>query len=352
MKTFLKIFIVILCCFYFSKSKAQQLSKEDIQIVKDIQQAVSELNMKTDGGFKDLLIYGVVAKDTDVFLYNAVPTELLHASKYSMLDYFIQKKNVYVCTYSNVHEVMLVHKALEDLSYKLGSDWELYQLKSNQNDYSTNSLYFKGKEFAHYKKPNDNSTLVISFTASYNDEMESNVEQTNSETFTENLSKELDKIDLEMLSPDSAKVAKLQNEFYTLITKAKRGFKNIILGETKRDKVYTHYKVVPQNKMQAQFYELVDSVSGNGGYFICGYTNPNDVIIAKYAIAGLKNKKDIVWTFEAAKTFSENLVRQNIFANSKFVGYTYYVKANHTYYIAIKNFMRYTKGLPVQKFKK
>lgn len=179
-------------CWCYCNTDAQQLSETDLQIVNDIKQGIADINVKTDGGFKDLLIYGVVAKDTDVILYNAVPTELLHAAKYSVLNYFLKKQNIYVCAYENKHDVMLAEKALEEMSYKLGSDWKLMAVKSDQINYTKNYLYYKEKWLAYYEKPNDGTSMNISFMAQYSDDGDSAATtNTNNTTnsFAENLSK-------------------------------------------------------------------------------------------------------------------------------------------------------------------
>ncbi len=169
MKISIKISLAfILCCVCF-KTGAQQLSKTDLQIVKDVQKGIATINAKSDGGFKDLIINGVVAKDTDVILYDALPTELLHAGKYSILNYFNQKKNIYTCTYYNSHDVMLAEKAMEEMSYRLGSNWKLMAITSDQKDYTTNYLYYDKRWVAYCEKPKDGKTMVISFMAQYTD---------------------------------------------------------------------------------------------------------------------------------------------------------------------------------------
>ena len=350
MKITIKIFVTLLLCCNCNIGIAQQLSQADAEIVKEIQKGIESIKEKAEFGFNDFIIYGYLAKDTGLYLYNAQPTALLHANEYSIIDYFDKKKFEYLCGYKNSHSTMLVEKAIENLSYKLGSEWQFYKIKNVEKGYSTNTLYFKQKEIAHYEKSEKDTTMVLLFTAEYNENSYTEINRENEpDTFANYVNKQLDEIDFEILTPGTAKALELQNEFYTLLTKAKTGFKKLVLGETERNKVYVHYKVVPQHKMQAQFYELEDSVATNGSYYRCVYTNTNAVRIAKYAIKDLKNKKDVVWKIENVKTLNKNLIKQNIFVNGKFVAYTYEVKALHKYYIAIKNFKRYSQGMGIQK---
>ncbi len=350
MKIIIKIFIALMLCCNCNSSTAQELSQADVQIVKEIQQGIESVKVKAEVGFSDLIIYGYLAKDTGLYLYNAQPTALLHADEYSIIDYFDKKKYEYLCAYNNSHSAMLAEKAMEDISYKLGSNWQFYQIKNLQNGSTKSTLYFKEKEIAYYEKSKNDTTLVILFTAAYNEDGYTEINTKNEpDTFADHVNKQLNEIDFEILTPDTVKVLQLQNEFYLLMTKAKRGFKNLVLGEIAKDKVYAYYKVVPQHKMQAQSYVLVDSVTANGSYYQCTYTNANAVKIAKYVIENLKNRNDVVWKIENVQTPDKNLIRQNIFANGKFVAYTYEVKAINKYYIAIKNFMRYSRGMPTQK---
>jgi hypothetical protein len=87
MKIPVKIFIVLIFCGGLFKSQAQELSKADLQIIKDIKTGIDSVKNLANRGFKDLIMNGVVAKDTEVVLYNAYsyPLDLLHGSKYSIL---------------------------------------------------------------------------------------------------------------------------------------------------------------------------------------------------------------------------------------------------------------------------
>lgn len=163
--------VLIICCSCFN-IHAQQLSKADLQTIKDIKIGIDSVNKLSSIGFKNLILHGEVAKDTDVVLYNANAIELLHGSKYSILNYFKGKKNIYVCAYDNPHEVMLAEKAIEELGFKLGSKWELYQTKVDTKDYTTNKLYYNGKWVAYYEKPNDGKSMQLSFIGYYNDDSE------------------------------------------------------------------------------------------------------------------------------------------------------------------------------------
>jgi hypothetical protein len=345
MKNFIRIIIFLIVCGNYTKSQAQQLSTTDLQIVKDIQQGIISLIQKSNNGFKDLIINGVVAKDTDVILYNAKPieflleskksTELLHAGKYNILNYFNQKKNIYAFSYSNPHDVLLAEKAIEELSYKLGSDWKLIEVKVDSKDYTTGDLYYNEKKVGYYEKQKDNTVIQLSFIAEYTDDED--ISTTTIDTFADSLSKNLDKIDLEILTPDTVNVVKIQKAFNIIIGKGENGFPGMVFEETGRDKTMINYRVTPENNMKAQTYEGVHLQQNNESYYVCGYNNPANVAIARSAMAGLKNCKNAVWKIENVKTANKGLVKNNIFANGKYVAYTYFISATNKFYISVKN---------------
>lgn len=167
--------LIILLTFGWSciDSQAQQLSKTELQIVKDIQQGIININSKTGGGFKDLIINGVLAKHTDVILYNAQTTKLLHVGKYSLLNYFNKKRNIYARAYDNSHDVMLAEKAFKEMSLKSGSNWKVVNTKNDQKDFITNNLYHNKNWVAYFEKPKDDKTMVMSFFAQYTNEEDS-----------------------------------------------------------------------------------------------------------------------------------------------------------------------------------
>ena len=134
-------------------------------------------------------------------LYNELPVkilledgssdDLLHEQKYSILNYFTQNKKIYTCSYNSSHNVLLAEKAIEELSYRLGSDWELYQLKSDQKDFIKSSMFFNQKLIAYYEKKNDHSYMKLSFV-SQNDTQTSDTTNI-TDTFTDSITKKLHK---------------------------------------------------------------------------------------------------------------------------------------------------------------
>lgn len=336
------------CCY----TNAQKLSETELQVVTNIKQGITDINAKTDGGFKDFIINAVVAKDTDVILYNAIPTELLHAVKYSVLDYFLQKKYIYVCAYENKQDVMLAEKALEEMTSALGSDWKLMGVKSDQTDYTTTNLYYKEKWLAYFEKQKDGNYMQMSFIAHYTGDGEDTAAtntNNNTNSFAESLSKNLDKIDDEILIPDTVKISNLQIAFYVLIGKGKSGFPSMVFEETTRDKTMINYRAVVEDEMKAQTYQGIDLLPNNGSYFVCGYSKPANIEIAMRAMEGLKYCNNAVWKIENVLTGDENLVGKKIFADGKYVAYTTYLKNTHQFYIAVKDQMPYAKPTPKRK---
>lgn len=362
MKILANVIIALIFCSSYCNLRAQQLTNTDLKFIKDIKHAIEVLNKKTDGGFKDLIIYGAVAKDTDLILYNAMPIEmlledkasgdLLHADKYSILNFFNQKKNIYTYSYKNSHDVMLAEKAMEEMCSGLGNDWKLVGVKRDQTDYTTKNLYYKEKWLAYFEKQKHGNSMQMSFIAHYTgngeDAVTTNTNNT-TDSFADSLSKNLDKIDDEILTPDSVKISNLQIAFYVLIGKGENGFPSMVLKETNRNKKMINYQAVAEDEMKAQTYQGIDLLPNNDSYFVCGYSNPTDVEIARKAMEGLKYCNNAVWKLENVQTGNENLVGKKIFANGKYVAYTTYLKKSNEFYIAVKDQVPYAKPTPKTK---
>ncbi len=165
MKIITKIFFSFFISCTFLHTQAQQYAATDNKILNDIEAFIITTAASDTNNYKNLINYGegLIAKDTNVLLYNAYPTATLHADRYSVFNYFNDSIFLYNCLYENKNNVLLVIKAIDRILKYGNGNWEIKVQKSIEDNDSIPYLFYKKKKVAFFQKTPDNTLLRLAF---------------------------------------------------------------------------------------------------------------------------------------------------------------------------------------------
>ena len=165
MRKFLQIFITINMCSIVLNAQSQKLSAADNKILNDIEAFIITTAESDSSHYQNLIDYGegLIAKDTNVLLYNAYPTKAMYADRYSVFNYFNDSIFLYNCLYENKNNVMLVIKAMDRILQYSKGDWEVKVQKSIEDNESVPYLFYKKKKILFFQKTPDNTSLRLAF---------------------------------------------------------------------------------------------------------------------------------------------------------------------------------------------
>lgn len=338
MKHAIKIFFLLLSLGSLKNTKAQQYSASDNKILNDIEAFIITTAVSDTSNYQKLINYGegVIAKDTNVLLYNAYQTETLHADRYSVFNYFNDSIFLYNCLYANKNNVLLVIKAMDRILKYSKGDWEVKAQKSIEDNDSVPYLFYKKKKIAFFQKSPDNTLLRLAFIS-----MENNTEDVfkianHPVVYLTDFKEKLADID-STIKPDNEKIVSIQNSIIDILSKGKKWFSENIGIQTSKNTAATFYQASAVNKMYAQEYKATKKTSDNALYYMCTYTNAVDEAAAMNAIDGLPAIKRSTWMI-TRYMHNKSYEIQKLYLKNVYVGYT-------TYFNIIKQFDVYIKKI-------
>lgn len=318
------------------QTQAQQYSAENNKILNDIEAYILTTGVTDTNDYKNLINYGegLIAKDTNVLLYNAYPTATLHADRYSVFNYFKDSVFLYNCLYENKNNVLLVIKAIDRILKYGKGDWEIVTQKSIEDNDSVPYLFYKKRKILFFQKTPDNTLLRLAFISILNNTEDRFKIANNPVVYLTNIKEKLANID-STLKPNNEKIIDIQNSIIDILSKGKKWFTENIGAQTSKNPTAIFYQATAVNNMYAQEYKATIETKDNALYYTCTYTNAANVAAAMKAIDGLPAIKRSTWMitrYMHAKSYEI----QKLYLNNVYVGYT-------TYLNIIKQFDIYLK---------
>ncbi len=334
----MKIFFLIIFVGYFTNTRAQVLSTVDKTIVNDIENFIQIIATSPTDDFENLINYGagLIAKDTNVLLYEGYPTKTLHADRYSIFNYFADSVYLYNCLYENKNNVLLVIKAMDRLLNNGKGNWKISLQKSIEDDENVPYLIYKNKKIAFFQKKSDNTLLRLSFISFVNNN-ELSIDNTNNnkDTFLKKINNEFYDINNNTLKTDSNKVKEIQITLMDIVTKGKQWFEKNIANRTTNDTTAFYYDATPVNKMYAQQYYGKKNLGDSAMFYVCTYTTLRGIAAATNAIDALSALKNSEWIL--LKSLDKNGdINQKLYLNGIYIGYTVHFKKENRFEILIK----------------
>lgn len=319
--------------------QAQQLSASDIDIVKDIKSVIKSFAETAPVSFDSLINYGagLIAKDTNLLIYNAYPTLALHADKYTFFNYYNDSIYLYNTLFENKKTVLLFEKVIADLLLVKGSsnNWKTVTKKNIVDNDSVTYLLYKNKRVAFYQKTSGNSLLRLAFINTESTTERDQTDTKNDRKFLNDLEEKVDNFDVVFNDNDKEKIASIQNGLAYITINCKSLFVKEIENKFSKKEADVYYKVKPTNKMYAQNYFGIKKLKDSATYYVCSYTNSNDValaITAVYKLPELTNSKWILLRF----IDKEYGLIQKLYFDGVEVGYTTYIEQNNQFFIFLK----------------
>ncbi len=339
MKNYIIFFYFTLLSCFTQKMQAQQLSTSDNNIVKDIKSVIKSFAETAPASFDSLINYGdgLIAKDTNLLLYNAYPTLALHADKYTVFNYYNDSIYLYNTVFENKKTVLLFDKAIADLIlFKGGSNnWKTVFQKNILDNDSVTYLLYKNKRIAFYQKTNDNSLLRLAFINTENTTEKDQADTKNDTKFLNDLDEKVDNVDVIFYNNNKEKIESIQNGLAYITINCKILFVKEIENKIIKKEADVYYKVKPINKMYAQNYFGIKKLSDSAIYYVCSYTNSNEVALATAAVYNLPELKNSKWILLKFIGKDNNLI-QKLYLDEVEVGYTIYNKQRNQFLIFLK----------------
>lgn len=352
MKNFIKIFILIIACCNYYNSQAQPLSKADAQIVKDIQNTIVLMKDKVDNGFDSYIVGDEMARDLSVIQYQATDIKLMHVKESLVLKNVDNSGSMLSAEYANKKNILLANTALLGMPKYGGNKWTFKAKLDVADTVTAKYLLYNDKPIGFFMKSKKNEFLYFYFLhiEIQNSDLNTAANNDKIDTYMSEYDRQQDSIDNTIAKPDSIKIENLQTALANLVAKCKDGFIDMIFDESKRDEEIIYYKAAFQIHMKAQNCQGIKLLPKGGKYFVCTYTQKENVSIALKAIEGLQGTDIEGWYIQPLDLGDKNLVGKKIFLDGNYVAYTTLMKDSNQFFIAVKNQL-YTEEVVVPKKK-
>ncbi len=339
MKNINKIFIVIITSCTIYTTQAQPISKADAQVIKDIQNTILLMKDKVDNGFDSYIVGDEMARDSSIIQYQAANIKLLHAKENLVLKNVDNSGSMLSAEYANKKDILLANTALLGMPKYAGNKWTFKAKLDVADTVTAKYLLYNDKPIGFFMKGKKNEFLYFYFLhLEINNNDTSIVANKDSiMTYMSDNDRQQDSVDNTIAKPDSIKIENLQTAFANLVAKGKDGFIDMIFDESNRDEDIIYYKAVFQIHMKAQNCQGIKLLPKGGKYFVCTYTQKENVSIAVKAIDGLQGNDVAGWYVQPLELGDTNLVGKKIFLDGNYIAYTTLMKDTNQFFIAVKN---------------
>ncbi len=317
-----KIFIVLVLSCGFLKSHAQSLSKEDAQIVKDIQTTIVTMKDKVNKGFDDYVVGDEMARNTEIIQYQSIGIKTMHAKESLVLKNVDKSGDLLAFEYDDKKNISLAYKAILDIPAYGSSKWTFKAKLDVSDTVVAKYLFYNDSPIGYFMKSKKNEFLYFYFLYLPPNNVETNKK---------------DNRDTTNIELDLIKVVDLQIAFEKLIVKGQTGFTDLIFKPSTKDTDFMYFDAAEEKNMLASDYRGIKLLPNGGKYYLCSYTNTTNVAIALRAIETLDTSKNGLWEVDSLDMNDKNLIGKKIYYNSNYVAYTTYIKDANQFFIAVKD---------------